>query len=125
LESTDAARKEFVRLHTVPQNTVITASPSKDARGIVVAVSLECHTMMFSTSNILKPDIFGERNNFGRSAVGVKNFVWRVAKGTATRKDGTVGETNLTGRDKVLSSFTVSELSKFRRTSGVKTAFRI
>jgi hypothetical protein len=81
--------------------------------------------MVFSTSNILDPDIFGERNDFGRSTVGVKNFVGRVAKGVATRKDGTVRETNLTGRDKVLSRFTVSELSKLRRPRGIKTALRI
>ena len=71
-------------------------------------MSFQCHTMVFSTSNVLNPNIFGERNDFGRSAVGVENFVGRVAKGVATRKDGTVGKTNLTGRDKVLSSFTVS-----------------
>jgi hypothetical protein len=81
--------------------------------------------MVLSASNVLNPNIFGERNDFGRSAVGVQNFVGRVAKGIATRKDGTVRETNLTGRDKVLSSFAVSELSKLRRTSGIKSAFRI
>jgi hypothetical protein len=107
----------------VPQHTVVAATPSKDARGLV-AIGFQCDCMVFSASNVLDPDIFGERNNLGRSAVAVKNFRWRVAKGTALRKDVTVGKTNLTSRDKVLSSFTVSQLSIFRRTCGIKAAFR-
>jgi hypothetical protein len=107
LERTDLARKEFVRLHTVSQNTVITATPSKDARGLV-ASGLQCHTMVFSTSNVLNPDIFRQRNHLGRSTVAVQNFIGRVAKGTLTRKLAAVGKTNLTSRNEVLSRFTVS-----------------
>ena len=79
--------------------------------------------MMFATRNLLQSNrgLIGQWHHFAiLVATAVEFFIGRVAKVRAGRPDGTIGKREFTGRDKILTRFTIAELTKFGRTGRVE-----
>ena len=113
----------FIGLDTMSQYTVVTTTPGKYSwllmfRSCCIrhGIGFQCNTMMLPTHHLLYANIFRKGHNLGiRVTTTINLFVGGVTERGAFRKRLGVGKSELIGSDKVLTRFSITQLSIFRR----------